>query len=592
MATYHVTLDGQGYMIDLASYRKSVAPPFAQKTRQGDLGYADFTQLSVWAQESWRAGVGASDYDPKTPDRYDTGVSIDPSFGDLRVGPSLTSVFGGDPAIVDLRSLIVYANKLYMMQGDSSRNWESAEGTTWTMVYDSFETSQRSQGLYDNKLLVGSGADGTIHRFDGSTWAVWGDIAGVNNVTAISAWYRSSSSNLAYIGATKTAGGRASLYSATTVPAFTELFATDYDRIEAIAVWDNNLWFAGISDSVGHRGALYRYDGTTFTLVQLLPDNAVTAMAVYRNRLYAGSATGGRIWQATAQGLQEVFRIPDVAQIGGFSAYALDIMGMLVHNDRLYVATVDAQGLGVYMYDGVGWSTPATGGLGQEPRSIASFGGQLYLTNKNTAGARIYRVNANTAVTGATYLSSWFDADLPSLDKLLIRLAVRHAALATGESVSIDYGTDDSGVWTNLGVSSTVGATEKTLSFPVATKAKKVRLRLLISLTATGATPKVRATLLEYQALPEIKAEWVFDCLLEGTAEMPLVTLDQAAETKTGAQLADTLWASKAKKQTLSFTDLDGEIKTVLFHDLEERVSGQSQREGYSTRGRVTLAEA
>ncbi|HZT08594.1 MAG TPA: hypothetical protein VFC51_16345, partial [Chloroflexota bacterium] len=95
MATYHLTLDGQGYLIDEASYRKAVASPFAPKQRQGDAGYGDLARASVWALTDWRGGMGYNTFDPDRPDRYDSGPGIDSSQGDLRLGRALMVVDQG-----------------------------------------------------------------------------------------------------------------------------------------------------------------------------------------------------------------------------------------------------------------------------------------------------------------------------------------------------------------------------------------------------------------------------------------------------------------------------------------------------------------
>ena len=589
---YHVTLDGQGYVIDLASYRKGVAAPFAAKIRQGDAGYGDLAQASAWAQGSWRGGVGWRDFDARYPDRYDLGPGIDGFGDDVRCGPQLATAYTPAAGVNDLYRLQPYGAKLYAARGDGGQIYDTADGTTWATAHASASTALRAMGLFNNLLLVGSGNNGDIHRFDGAAWAVWGTLANVSQVGSISAWYRAVGNNKAYVGVTSSVSGRAALYEATTAPAFTLVYETDYDRLEASIVWDNALWFAAITDSQGHRGGLYRYDGSSFTLVQVIPDNAITSFAIYRNRLYAGSATRGKVWRVTAQGLEDVFSVPDVVGIGGVSAYNQDVRQLVVHNDRLYVPVVDTNGLGVYVYDGVGWHNLATGGVGQEPRGIASFAGTVFLSNKNSSGARVLKLSTTDALSGAVLVSSWFDAGLPSADKALVRLLVRHAPLASGEAIAVDYERDESGAWDSLGTSNTIDATEKLFSYPAATTARSLRLRIALTMATTTASPRLRELSLEYAVMPELKAEWRFDVLLEGTAALPLIRLDQSAEPKTGAELADTLWASRAKKYPVSYTDLDGETKTVYLRDIEEQVSPRSQRPGLNTRARVTLVEA
>jgi hypothetical protein len=421
---------------------------------------------------------------------------------------------------------------------------------------------------------------------------VWGTIGGApTEVGAIREWWTSYASRLVYLGVTK-ANGRASLYKADTTPTFTEIMETAYDRLEAIEPWNGQLYFAAMSDTNGHRGALWRYDGTNVDLVEELPDNAVTSLVVFNDQLYAGSATRGKVWRVTDAGLVDVFNIPDVANIGGLSSYNQDMRQLLVFHDRLYVPIVDTNGLGVYVWDGVGWHQLASAGLGTEPRGIAALNRQIVISNKSSSTARIYQLSTTDAFSTAAFLTQLFDAGVPGADKLLVRYTIRHAALHANESIQVDYELDESGAYTALMTSNTTSSTSKTASFPAATTCKRIRLRFTLSMSTTTASPVIQESLLEYVTEPDAKAQWTFDVLLEGSVEQPLITLDGAADPKTGAQLADALWASRAKKSTLAFTDLDGESKTVYLRDLEERVAPQSQRRAYSTRGRVTLVEA
>lgn len=592
MSHYDLQLDGLSYLIDRATYRKSVGSLTAPKTRDGDLGYADFTALSIWAQENWQGGAGFDVYEATPGNRYSSGVFLDSSFGDLRMGPVMASVHNPGGGVTDLYRLAVYATKAYCWRADGVNVYEAADGISWSSVYaPGTITSWRGGGLFDNKILIGSGNNGEIHKYDGTTWALWGTIASTpNRIDAIKEFWHSYPNRKAYIGVQKL-NGRASIYSADTTPTFIELAETPYDRIEALEVWDDKLWVGAMSDTGGFRGALYTYNLTNLVLVTELPENAITSFCVFQDVLYAGSAVHGKVWTVTAQGLTEVFQIPDVIGIGGVNAYAQDVRQMVVYNERLYVPIVDNDGLGVLQFDGTGWAKVSTGGLGQESRGIAAHNSALLASMKNSGGARIYRIT-NTASTTGTYVSGWFDADLAGVDKAFVRLTIRHAPLATNESISVDYALDDSASWTSLGTSSTVGATEKTFTFAAATKGKKIRIRLGLALVTTSATPIVRSTLLEYQVTPDLKAEWTFDVLLEGTTELPLILRDQSVATLTGAQMSVNLWTSKAKKQTVSFADINDEAHTVFFQDLEERVAPRSDRLGLSTIGRVKLLEA
>jgi hypothetical protein len=592
MTQYHVTLDSQGYILDLVTYEKSVATPFAPQQRDGDPGYGDLAQASIWSQADWSGGVDTRDYDPARPTGYFVGTPLLATGGPAEPGVELSSAFA-PASVTDLWRFDVYNNRLYCIRGDGTNVYESSNATAWSSVYaPAGPSAWRSIGRFDNLLLVGSSSNGEVHRYNGTAWASWGTVGGSpTGIHAIREWWTSYASRLAYLGVTKSSG-RASLYSASTAPTFTEIAETPYDRIEALEAWDGALWIGAVSDTNGHRGALYRYTASSFALVQALDDNAPTSFAVFDNRLYAASATRGKVWQVTTAGLEEVFQIPDVVGVGGISAYALDVRQLLVFNDRLYLSVVDANGLGVWCWDGIGWHNVAAGGAGQEPRGIGALNGIVCLSNKSNAGARIHTLSTTAFQSGAVLITQWFNAGLPSATKAAVRATVRHEALASGESITLEYEVDESGTWTSLVTSDTDGARAKTASFAAATTFTRIRFRVTWTMSAATASPQLQELVLEYDVVPTPKARWTFDVFLEGTAELPLITLDQAADPKSGAQLADTLWASKAKLYPLAFTDLDGEIKTVYLRDIREHVAPISQRQGLSTRARVTLVEA
>jgi hypothetical protein len=296
------------------------------------------------------------------------------------------------------------------------------------------------------------------------------------------------------------------------------------------------------------------------------------------------------VWKVTLGGLETVFDFPDTTGVGGVSTYAYPIRSMAAEDARLHVPILDVGGLGLYSYDGQGWAHLATGGSGEAPRGIAVFNGDCYLTNQHSSGAAIHQVERKSPAS-AVWISSFFDADLPVTDKLWTSLTVRHAALAANQAIAIDYELDGSGSWVNLGTSNTLAATSKTFSFASGITSKKLRIRFTMTVVDRTATPKLQAILTTYVVAPDVKAEWELTVRLEGTAQAPLRLLDNSNEASTGAQLSSALWASRVKKQTLSFTDLDASVKSVYFTELDEKVA-ESQRLGPHTQAQLTLQEA
>ncbi len=591
MTAYHVTLDGQGYILDLASYRKRLV---------GAGAGGELAEPRAWTMDDWRKGVGYARWEPRV---YYSGTNIDPTAGDLRVGRGRTTVSTPGAGITDLWSLIVYNGALYAPRGDGTDIYSSTDGVTWTNPHDTGYAGHRGLCLFNGWLMIGSSASGAVTKFDGTTWTdSWVTLTG-NKVNALAPWYLTGTTGYLFAGVSQGSGG-AVLYRVDSAGTITTIGSVLEQDITALIAFGGVLWVATITESgSSYVGGLYRYDGVQLVRVTGIADNAVMSFVEYRGRLWAGSRTRGKLWTISASGLDERWTVPRVLGIGGTFSYGQAIRALLVDGDRLHVPVVETAGLGMYVGEPLGpvpgvpgataelgWSLPSVGSSGQEPRGIAAFQGQVYLTNKRSSGANVVRVDT-TAHTSAALISASFDAELPGVDKLAVRVTVVHEALVAGDDVELSYDLEDAGVFTSLGHSSTGGATSKTFSFGSNVTFRRLRLGVTILLTDTSRSPAITSIVVEYRPRPTLKARWEFDCRLEGSAALPLVTADGQPEPKTGAQLADTLWTSAAKKVALAFTDLDGEAKTVELVALEERVGQQSQRLGLGTLGRVGLQE-
>lgn len=590
---YHVVLDGQGYLIDLATYKKLVHDSFVPKLREGDPGYRDSSFTAVWAQEGWARGLALERWDDSWRSDlvgYASGYSIDPHYGDLRLGRVLTSRHA--PAYNEIAELLRYNDALYATRGDGQEVLKSTDGTTWSTSLNSGLAGLRNLARFNGWLIVASHADGKLLKYDGAAWTnPWVTLtaAEVQGMCAHPIWgseslfcgCRQAASRTNVLNVVSTAGTAATLMT----------FRDPY--VETLFSHDGLLWIVTYDDTGGDlHSTIYTYDGVGFVLTEVtrVPDNVPTCFCEYHGKLYAGSRTRGLIWELTSKGLEQRFRIPGFDGIGGVSTYDKPIRAMVVDDDRMHVPVYTAQGLGLFSFDGQGWAHLASGGTASEPRFIQPFKGSLYLSTYHSAGARIYEVEKKAPTSGALQ-SATFDAGLAVTDKLWLQIDVYHSILNTNESVLVEYMLEDSGVWLTAGTSNTVGATSKSFTLPTGTRSKTIQLQLTLSVSTQTHTPKVTSVLTSYLVVPDVKAEWEFSALLEGSAQTPLTRLDNSAETKTGPQLASALWTSRAKKQTLSFTDLNTDVKTVMFVALEEHVAKETQRLGAQTRGKIRLVE-
>jgi hypothetical protein len=178
----------------------------------------------------------------------------------------------------------------------------------------------------------------------------------------------------------------------------------------------------------------------------------------------------------------------------------------------------------------------------------------------------VYKLSTTNYKTQGWYQSSYFDANLPSIDKLYQSVTVKHDALATGQSVVVYYKYAESSAWVTLGTSNTLASTEKTISFPTATYSKKITLKVELNTTTTTASPKVTEVIMKYTLYPERKFMWTMRLLAKTDCQL----LDRTTDTRTAVQIREALEDLMSTQSLYTFVDIDETSYTVLVNEIDQ----------------------
>ncbi|MCC7367369.1 MAG: hypothetical protein IT306_03040 [Chloroflexi bacterium] len=595
MTQYHVSLNGQGYVLDLDRYQKRIREPFPSKQTEGSVDFGDLRgpeQLLVLSD--WSGGEGVVSYDEATPSRYRSGSDIDiwSLPGAVRLGAELAAPlvdYGADESCC----LAVFNGNL--MIGLSNGQLYRYDGAAFTALVNT-GAAVRSMDIFMNRLYYGCQGTGVV----GSYTTGWVNaptaftVAGSTGVWTLRTHYRQAAQYL-YVGSSGTGTNgvsRAYYWDGGALSAgqfdFEELFPL------ASAVLNGRLYFVASQAGGSPRLGLYSVDdsgsGGVWRQHVRLDGVFCWSAVAFDGALYLGCSPGGQVLRWDGAQLTRVLQLgtPLVPHTG-------DIRGMAVWNGALWVATVDAGGILLLRYDGRAWSRPATGVPGTASRALAAYNDQLYVgTQRTTVGAQgtVWRVASGVRTSG-TVESGLISCGLPGVPKLLKSVTLVTSALASGQAVAVQYRLEDTGGWTTLGTLSTVGATTATYQFGASVTGRLIALRLVLTTSSAGnGSPVVHEVGLRYVPRPTLAREWELAVILEGTPELPLVTLDQAAEPLTGAQLSSALWTAAGVAGTVTLVDLDGASYAVYVQDVREEVGKISQRRGYQRLGLVKLVEA
>jgi len=168
---------------------------------------------------------------------------------------------------------------------------------------------------------------------------------------------------------------------------------TDYDSTEAdiysLAVYDGKL-YAGSATG----GKVFVYDGTTWSESYDSTETYIYSLAVYDGKLYAGSGSGGKVFVYDGTTWSESYDSTE-----GY------ILSLAVYDGKLYAGS--GTGGKVYVYDGTTWSE-SYDSTEERILSLAVYDGKLYAGSG--AGGIIFRYTSTGLTTLVNPLANSYAA--------------------------------------------------------------------------------------------------------------------------------------------------------------------------------------
>ncbi len=309
-------------------------------------------------------------------------------------------------------------------------------------------------------------------------------------------------------------------------------------------------------------GFLDIYDTTAWNILYPFDFTVVTSLEFYDAYLFIGTYHG-YLYVYDTSSLNPLFSFKEQY------SYAVQMPAMKYFDDKLYLALAPQTGsgetnVGIWLFDRRGLSLAHTVSGVTGYYSFATVNGALMVGTGDNG--YVYKLSSTNYATQGWYQSSYFDANLPSIDKLYNEITVKHDALLAGQSVVAYYKFKESDNWTTLGTSNTVGDLEKTFSFASGTYSKKITLKIELNTSNITTTPKLTEVILQYSLYPARKWQWTMRFL----AKKGLSLLDGTTETRTATQIRSDLEGLLNTQQLYTFVDIDSTSYSVLVNDIDQ----------------------
>ncbi len=425
--------------------------------------------------------------------------------------------------------------------------------------------------LTTQKLYIGTGnptgqtnGDARLYAYDGTNWTLNKTFT-TSTESMITSITEYSAATKAYIGV----GPQAKVYETADFSTFTISKDINIPQnpgyVYALKEYNRVLHAGGGSPEFlptqYYNGFVNTYDTTAWNILYPFDFTVIKSMEFYDAYLFMGTYHG-HLYVYDTSTLNPLFNFRDQY------TYRVEIRAMKYFDDKLYIALSPQVGsnetnVGIWIFDRRGLSLAHTVSNVTGYRCFAVVNGTLFVGTGDNG--YVYKLEQNTYKTSGWYQSSYFDANLPSIDKLYNAVTIRHDPLAEGQSITVYYRYKESDDWTSLGVSNTAGDIEKVLSFPTGNYSKKISLKVELSTTNTSSSPKLTEVIMQYSLYPTVKWQWT----LRIKATKNLRLLDGTLESRTADGIRQDIEDLFSTQQLFNYVDIDGTTHTVLMNDLD-----------------------
>jgi len=195
---------------------------------------------------------------------------------------------------------------------------------------------------------------------------------------------------------------------------WSESYDSDETTIYSLAVYNGKLYAGSASG-----GKVFVFDGTDWSVSYDSDETNIFSLAVYNGKLYAGSGSGGKVF---------VFDGTDWSV--SYDSDETDIRSLAVYNGKLYAGS--ASGGKVFVFDGTDWSE-SYDSTETYIFSLAVYNGKLYAGSGSVGKVFVF--------DGANWSES-YDSTETHIFSLAVYNGKLYAGSASGGKVFVFDGTD------------------------------------------------------------------------------------------------------------------------------------------------------